>query len=74
MTAVPLSALATAVEDIDAPWTERYLYPNESDLVRLSGAPASVANMSQHRHMEYLWGLEIFTIDPTHERSVLHSE
>ncbi|KAJ7601242.1 hypothetical protein C8J56DRAFT_912571, partial [Mycena floridula] len=25
-------------------------------------------------NMEYLWGLEIFTIDPTHERSILHSE
>jgi hypothetical protein len=23
--------------------------------------------------MEYLWGLEIYTIDPTHERSILHS-
>ncbi|KAJ7666238.1 hypothetical protein DFH06DRAFT_1470406 [Mycena polygramma] len=24
-----------------------------------------------HRHMEYLWGLEIGTIDPTHKRSII---
>ncbi|KAJ7666245.1 hypothetical protein DFH06DRAFT_1295353 [Mycena polygramma] len=40
---VPLSALATTIEDIDAPFTL----------------------------MQYLWGLDIQTIDPTHERSFL---
>ncbi|KAJ6588842.1 hypothetical protein B0H19DRAFT_1101418 [Mycena capillaripes] len=57
-TTVPLSALATAVEDIDAPLTRKFLFPDDD--IRL------------HRHMEYLWGLEIYTIDPTHERSILH--
>ncbi|KAJ6470042.1 hypothetical protein C8R47DRAFT_1222672 [Mycena vitilis] len=55
---VPLSALATSVEDIDSELTPRFLFPKRD--VRL------------HRQMEYLWGLEIQTIDPTHERSVLY--
>ncbi|KAJ7666249.1 hypothetical protein DFH06DRAFT_1186342 [Mycena polygramma] len=54
-TTVPLSALATSVEDIDSELTPRFLFPAHD--VRL---------------MEYLWGLEIHTIDPTHERSVLY--
>ncbi|KAJ7906051.1 hypothetical protein B0H13DRAFT_2333921 [Mycena leptocephala] len=57
MTTVPLSALATSIED-DAQLTTKFLFPKD---VRL------------HRHMEYLWGLEIYTIDPTHERSILHT-
>ncbi|KAJ6588841.1 hypothetical protein B0H19DRAFT_1367363 [Mycena capillaripes] len=55
---VPLSALATSVEDIDAPLTRKFLFPKDD--TRL------------HRHMEYLWGLEVYTIDPTHERSIFH--
>ncbi|KAJ6470044.1 hypothetical protein C8R47DRAFT_1298993 [Mycena vitilis] len=55
---VPLSALATSVEDTDIRKLEkRYLFPTE--------------NVTLHRHMEYLWGLEIGTIDPTHKRSIL---
>ncbi|KAF8205537.1 hypothetical protein K438DRAFT_1756912 [Mycena galopus ATCC 62051] len=54
---VPLSALATCLEDIDAPLTTKFLFSNATHL---------------HRDMEYLWGLKIYTIDPTHERSVLH--
>ncbi|KAF8205573.1 hypothetical protein K438DRAFT_1818049 [Mycena galopus ATCC 62051] len=54
---VPLSALATCLEDIDAPLTTKFLFSNATFL---------------HRDMEYLWGLEIYTIDPTHERSILH--
>ncbi|KAJ7359220.1 hypothetical protein DFH08DRAFT_845437 [Mycena albidolilacea] len=57
-TTVPLTALATSVEDIDAPLTRRFLFQKED--VRI------------HRELEYLWGLEIYTIDPTHERSILH--
>ncbi|KAF7361637.1 hypothetical protein MVEN_00507000 [Mycena venus] len=55
---VPLSALATSLEDIDAPLTTKYLFPQND--TRL------------HRHMEYLWGLDIYGIDPAHERSVVH--
>ncbi|KAJ7864027.1 hypothetical protein B0H13DRAFT_2069849 [Mycena leptocephala] len=55
-TTVALSTLATFIED-DAQLTTKFLFPKD---VRL------------HRHMEYLWGLEIYTIDPTHERSILH--
>ncbi|KAJ7224294.1 hypothetical protein GGX14DRAFT_694057, partial [Mycena pura] len=58
ITAVPLSALATSLEDIDAPLTTKYLFP-END-IRL------------HRDMEYFWGLEIYTINPRHERSMIH--
>ncbi|KAF8205572.1 hypothetical protein K438DRAFT_1964006 [Mycena galopus ATCC 62051] len=54
---VPLSALATCLEDIDAPLTTKFLFSNANHL---------------HRDMEYLWGLEIYTMDPTHERSILH--
>ncbi|KAJ7601215.1 hypothetical protein C8J56DRAFT_912480 [Mycena floridula] len=54
---VPIHALATAIEDIDELLTEKFLFTTAAGL---------------HRNMEYLWGLEIFTIDPTHERSILH--
>ncbi|KAJ6470046.1 hypothetical protein C8R47DRAFT_762001 [Mycena vitilis] len=55
---VPLSALATSVEDIDATKLKRrFLLPND--------------DISLHRHMEYLWGLNIRTIDPTHERNII---
>ncbi|KAJ6470056.1 hypothetical protein C8R47DRAFT_1325349 [Mycena vitilis] len=54
---VPLSALATSLYDIDGTdLRSRYLFPEDDRL---------------HRHMEYLWGLEIYTIDPAHERSIL---
>ncbi|KAJ7212175.1 hypothetical protein GGX14DRAFT_519752 [Mycena pura] len=56
-TTVPLSALATSLEDIDAPLTTKYLYPQND--CRL------------HRHMEYLWGLNIHTFNPAHERSII---
>ncbi|KAJ7601189.1 hypothetical protein C8J56DRAFT_1157407 [Mycena floridula] len=56
---VPLHTLAAANEDIDEPLTEKYLFA--------AAAPAGL-----HRHMEYLWELEIFTIDPIHERSIIH--
>ncbi|KAJ6485697.1 hypothetical protein C8R45DRAFT_997535 [Mycena sanguinolenta] len=36
--------------------TKRYLFPEDNRL---------------HRDMEYLWGLDIYTIDPRHERSKL---
>ncbi|KAJ7666236.1 hypothetical protein DFH06DRAFT_1295346 [Mycena polygramma] len=55
---VPLSALATAVEDIDATKLKRRLLLPRDDI-------------SLHRHMEYLWGLNIHTIDPTHERNII---
>ncbi|KAF8205538.1 hypothetical protein K438DRAFT_1963977 [Mycena galopus ATCC 62051] len=54
---VPFNVLATCLEDIDAPLPTRFLFSNVTYL---------------HRDMEYLWGLEIYTIDPTHERSILH--
>ncbi|KAF8205574.1 hypothetical protein K438DRAFT_1756942 [Mycena galopus ATCC 62051] len=54
---VPLSALVTCLEDIDAPLTRKFPFSNATYL---------------HRDMEYLWGLEIYTIDPTHERNILH--
>jgi len=57
-TTVPLSALATSLEAIDAPLTQKFLFPRDD--VRL------------HRDMEYLWGLEIYMIDPRHPRSILH--
>ncbi|KAF7361638.1 hypothetical protein MVEN_00507100 [Mycena venus] len=57
-TTVPLCALATCLEDIEAPLTMKYLFPEDD--IRL------------HRHMEYLWGLNIHTIDPAHERNILH--
>ncbi|KAJ7853867.1 hypothetical protein B0H13DRAFT_1197666 [Mycena leptocephala] len=57
-TTVPFSALATVEEPIDAPLARRFLFPKDD--VRL------------HRHIEYLWGLEIYSFDSTHERSILH--
>ncbi|KAJ7829425.1 hypothetical protein B0H14DRAFT_3717524 [Mycena olivaceomarginata] len=57
-TTVPLSALATSLEDIDAPLTRKFLFPQD--------------DVEIHRKIEYLWGLEIYSIDPTHERSLLH--
>ncbi|KAJ7240304.1 hypothetical protein B0H12DRAFT_1326455, partial [Mycena haematopus] len=57
-TTVPLSAIATCLEDIDAPLTAKFLFSKD--------------NAYLHRDLEYLWGLEIYTMDPTHERSILH--
>ncbi|KAJ7228244.1 hypothetical protein GGX14DRAFT_611921 [Mycena pura] len=57
-TTVPLSALATSLEPLDAPLTTKYLYPQK--------------DTSLHRHMEYIWGLNIHTFNPAHERSILH--
>ncbi|KAJ6473522.1 hypothetical protein C8R47DRAFT_712998 [Mycena vitilis] len=54
---VPLSALATSAGHSDAELTMKYLFPKDD--VRL------------HRFAEYLWGLEIYTFDPTHERSII---
>ncbi|KAJ6470045.1 hypothetical protein C8R47DRAFT_1298996 [Mycena vitilis] len=54
---VPLSALATSLNDIDADLTMKYMSPK--DAVRL------------YRHAEYLWGLEIHTLYPTHECSIV---
>ncbi|KAJ6470073.1 hypothetical protein C8R47DRAFT_1200555 [Mycena vitilis] len=55
---VPLSALATSDEDTDTKKLKRrYLFPME--------------NVTLHRHMEYLWGLEICTINPKHKRSII---
>ncbi|KAJ6473518.1 hypothetical protein C8R47DRAFT_712880 [Mycena vitilis] len=56
-TTVPLSALAASVDDIDVASLERkFLFPEDNAL---------------HRHMEFLWGLDIYTINPKHERSIL---
>ncbi|KAJ7694025.1 hypothetical protein B0H16DRAFT_1904413 [Mycena metata] len=55
-TVVPLSSLSTSA--IDGSLTQRYLFPKN--------------DVRAHRQMEYLWGLEIYTIDPTHELSILH--
>ncbi|KAJ6588832.1 hypothetical protein B0H19DRAFT_1248430 [Mycena capillaripes] len=73
-TTVPLSALATSVKDIDAPLITQFLFPkDETRLASQSHDYETLAlTLPQHRHMEYLWGLEIYTIDPTHERSILH--
>ncbi|KAJ7754436.1 hypothetical protein B0H16DRAFT_744266 [Mycena metata] len=55
-TVVPLSSLSASA--IDRSLTQRYLFPKN--------------DVRAHRQMEYLWGLEIYTIDPTHELSILH--
>ncbi|KAJ7601173.1 hypothetical protein C8J56DRAFT_1157394 [Mycena floridula] len=56
---VPLHAIATAIEDIDEPLKEKFLFAT---------APGAA---EVHRNLEYLWGLEIYTIDPKHERSII---
>ncbi|KAJ7601241.1 hypothetical protein C8J56DRAFT_912570 [Mycena floridula] len=53
---VPLHAVAAAIEDIDEPLTEKFLFTTAADL---------------QRNLEYLWGLEIYTIDAKHERSIV---
>ncbi|KAJ7185578.1 hypothetical protein C8R46DRAFT_1061043 [Mycena filopes] len=58
MTSVPLSALSTSPDAVDAPLTRKYLFPGGD--VRLQ------------RLMEYLWGLDINTMDTNHESSILH--
>ncbi|KAF7371021.1 hypothetical protein MSAN_00736300 [Mycena sanguinolenta] len=55
-TRVPLSAISTSRDD-DAPLTRKLLFPQDGRV---------------HRDMEYLWGLDAYTMDPTHERSILH--
>ncbi|KAK7005772.1 hypothetical protein R3P38DRAFT_2556582 [Favolaschia claudopus] len=59
-TTVPIDAIATCrrdlEEDYEAKLATTFLFPNDK---------------CKHRRMEYLWGLEIYTIDPTHERSIL---
>ncbi|KAJ7747248.1 hypothetical protein B0H16DRAFT_1888779 [Mycena metata] len=53
---VPLSSLAASPND-NAPLVSKLLFTKDTRLLR---------------HLEYLWGLEIHTFDPTHERSILH--
>ncbi|KAK7000684.1 hypothetical protein R3P38DRAFT_3218363 [Favolaschia claudopus] len=53
---VPLTSIATSLEDFNEPLAKKFLFPAETRL---------------HRDMEYLWGMEMGTIDPTHERSIL---
>ncbi|KAJ7185564.1 hypothetical protein C8R46DRAFT_1060999 [Mycena filopes] len=55
---VPLSALTTTPEVVNAPLTRKYLFPDDD--VRLQ------------RRMEYLWGLEINTLNTRHQSSILH--
>ncbi|KAJ6473520.1 hypothetical protein C8R47DRAFT_1144673 [Mycena vitilis] len=56
-TTVPLNALAASVDDINVADLERkFLFPEDNAL---------------HRHAEYLWGLDMNTIEPKHERSIL---
>ncbi|KAJ6515711.1 hypothetical protein C8R45DRAFT_216587 [Mycena sanguinolenta] len=57
-TPVALGALATREEDIDALLTETFLFPDN--------------RVYLHRDLECLWGLEIYTLDPTHKRSVVY--
>ncbi|KAJ7601214.1 hypothetical protein C8J56DRAFT_1157430 [Mycena floridula] len=59
MTTLPLHALAAAIEDIDELLTSRFLFET-----------AAAAGLD--RNLEYLWGLEIYTINPIHERSIIH--
>ncbi|KAJ7592160.1 hypothetical protein C8J56DRAFT_1162594 [Mycena floridula] len=54
---VPLEALTTALDDLDAP-LEKY--------VLISGAK------HLHRSFEYLWGLNAFEFDETHERNIIY--
>ncbi|KAJ7185583.1 isoprenoid synthase domain-containing protein [Mycena filopes] len=55
---VPLTALSTSPDAGGAPLTRKYLF--RDDDVRVQ------------RLMEYLWGLEINTMDRNHESSILH--
>ncbi|KAK7000683.1 hypothetical protein R3P38DRAFT_3054737 [Favolaschia claudopus] len=58
---VSLNAIATCRRDLEENVHHnsamRFLFPCDDQ---------------KHRQMEYLWGLEICTIDPTHEKSILH--
>ncbi|KAJ7033697.1 hypothetical protein C8F04DRAFT_614113 [Mycena alexandri] len=56
--AVPLSALAASPDDTSTKLSKRFLFSQVEDYL-------------QHRQIEYLWGMEIHTIDPTHELSVI---
>ncbi|KAJ7033698.1 hypothetical protein C8F04DRAFT_1103859 [Mycena alexandri] len=56
-TSVPLSALATSPDDTSTKLSKKFLFSQVEGYL--------------HRQIEYLWGMEIHTIDPTHERSVI---
>ncbi|KAF7370978.1 hypothetical protein MSAN_00732000 [Mycena sanguinolenta] len=56
-TTIPLGALATALEDNDAPLRRKYLFRKDYNI---------------HHQMEYLWGMDIDALDSTHERSILY--
>ncbi|KAF7371019.1 hypothetical protein MSAN_00736100 [Mycena sanguinolenta] len=47
---------ALATCENDTKFTKKFLFPKDDRL---------------HRDMEYMWGLDAYTIDPTHERSIL---
>ncbi|KAK7000682.1 hypothetical protein R3P38DRAFT_1826446 [Favolaschia claudopus] len=58
---VPLSAIATCRQDLEeglnTSLTRVYLCPRD--------------DYETHRQMEYLWGLDLHTLDPKHERSIV---
>ncbi|KAJ7778334.1 hypothetical protein B0H16DRAFT_1878997 [Mycena metata] len=56
-TPVPLSALAASPDDTSTELCKKFLFSHVEEYL--------------HRQIEYLWGMEIYTIDPTHERSVI---
>ncbi|KAJ7778333.1 hypothetical protein B0H16DRAFT_1711841 [Mycena metata] len=55
--AVPLSALAASPDATNTKLCQRLLFSQVEGYL--------------HRQIEYLWGMDIHTIDPTHERSVI---